>query len=411
MTDKERVNTIIGGFPGKRLVLVGNAGSGADGIAENFRSLGAECTWLGGKTEGDADAVEAELIKAIRERAGDVDAIAVVGRDAGMVSQRVLLAVTDCAMEHGVLTVADVGARVDMIRDFDIVVSSETDLATGLRVEIKSHEDLQHAAGIMTGNCRVLFVVQDADQISVFAEGTVAHSALPDLGAANRATSDGIADTAGAVTAAVVLSLLSAASLAEAANIANAAACVARQRADIHLTREEIEFYMFNEDDGGTSVALEQLGETVRSCQADGKKVVWTNGCFDILHAGHVKYLIDAAKEGDVLVVGLNSDTSVQAIKGPNRPVVPEQERAFIVAALGCVDYVTIFSDSDTVGLLDALRPDVYAKGGDYTIDTINQDERKFVEGYGGRIALIPGVEGLSTTSIIEKLERGGDTD
>ena len=166
---------------------------------------------------------------------------------------------------------------------------------------------------------------------------------------------------------------------------------------------------MFNEDESGAIVALEQLSEIVKSCQADGKKVVWTNGCFDILHVGHVKYLIDAAKEGDVLVVGLNSDASVQAIKGAGRPVVPEHERVFIVAALGCVDYVTIFSDQDTVKLLDALRPNVYAKGGDYTIDTINQDERKFVEGYGGRIALIPGVEGLSTTSIIEKLEKGGE--
>ena len=405
--ETERFDVIMGSFSGKQVLVVGVAASGAEGIVGSFRALGAEVFWVGGEAEGKA--VEAALIEGIRERAGDVDAIVVVGCEAGMVSQRVLLAVTDCAMEHGVLTVADVGVRVDMIRDFDVVVSSAADLGAGLRVDVESDEDLSRAAGIMTGNCRVLFVVQGADGISVFAEGTIAHSSAGNSGVATSAMSEGAADKAGAATAAVVLSLLSGASLAEAADIANAAACVARQRGGVQVTREEIEDCMFNEDESGAIVALEQLSEIVKSCQADGKKVVWTNGCFDILHVGHVKYLIDAAKEGDVLVVGLNSDASVQAIKGAGRPVVPEHERVFIVAALGCVDYVTIFSDQDTVKLLDALRPNVYAKGGDYTIDTINQDERKFVEGYGGRIALIPGVEGLSTTSIIEKLEKGGE--
>lgn len=151
-------------------------------------------------------------------------------------------------------------------------------------------------------------------------------------------------------------------------------------------------------------VTLDALAKKTGELKRDGQSIVWTNGCFDILHAGHVTYLQGAAAEADVLVVGLNSDASVRTVKGPGRPVVPEDERAIVIAGLGCVDYVVVFSDENTVPMLDLLRPEVYAKGGDYTIDTIDQDERRLVEGYGGRIALLPGIEGRSTTDLIDRL-------
>jgi rfaE bifunctional protein nucleotidyltransferase chain/domain len=103
-------------------------------------------------------------------------------------------------------------------------------------------------------------------------------------------------------------------------------------------------------------------------------------------------------------VVGLNSDASVRENKGPTRPVVPEGDRALVLSALECVDYLTIFSDKTTVGILKALEPDVYAKGGDYSLDTIVQEERRIVESYGGQIAIIAGVDGKSTTALIEKI-------
>lgn len=151
---------------------------------------------------------------------------------------------------------------------------------------------------------------------------------------------------------------------------------------------------------------LEDLKGTVAALQADGKTIVWTNGCFDIIHAGHVTYLMQAKQEGDILIVGLNSDKSVQAVKGPDRPIVPETERALILSALACVDYVTLFAEDDVTAILQALKPDVYAKGGDYTLETINQDERHLVEAYGGRIALIPGVRDRSTTNLVERLAK-----
>jgi D-beta-D-heptose 7-phosphate kinase/D-beta-D-heptose 1-phosphate adenosyltransferase len=122
------------------------------------------------------------------------------------------------------------------------------------------------------------------------------------------------------------------------------------------------------------------------------------------MHVGHILYLQHARAHGDLLVVGLNSDASIRAFKGPSRPIVEEAQRAKLLASLTCVDYVVIFTATTPIDLIDALKPDVYVKGGDYTIDTIDQNERRLVEGYGGQIALMPGVEGMSTTNIIQKI-------
>ncbi len=149
---------------------------------------------------------------------------------------------------------------------------------------------------------------------------------------------------------------------------------------------------------------LDALQATVAQLKADGKRVVWTNGCFDILHAGHVTYLQQAARLGDVLIIGLNSDASVQANKGPGRPIVNENDRALLISALECVDLLTIIQDRTMARILGLLEPDVFAKGGDYTLDTLDQEERRVVEAYGGTIALIPMVQGKSTTALVNKI-------
>ncbi len=151
-------------------------------------------------------------------------------------------------------------------------------------------------------------------------------------------------------------------------------------------------------------VTEEQLKRRLQRERRAGRLIVWTNGVFDILHAGHVTYLERAAALGDVLVVGLNTDASVQLNKGPLRPIVPERERARLLAALACVDYVILYGDQSPVELIGRIKPDIYAKGGDYTVETINQPERRLMEGLGGRIELLPGVPGLSTTHIIERI-------
>ena len=135
-----------------------------------------------------------------------------------------------------------------------------------------------------------------------------------------------------------------------------------------------------------------------------GIRVVFTNGCFDILHAGHVRYLAAARALGDMLILGLNSDASVRRLKGEMRPVNTAEDRAEVVGALKSVDYVVIFGEDTAENLIAKVRPAVYAKGGDYTRETL--PEARIVESYGGEVAFIPLVAGKSTTGIIERAGR-----
>ncbi|MBE6085630.1 MAG: D-glycero-beta-D-manno-heptose 1-phosphate adenylyltransferase [Selenomonas ruminantium] len=134
-----------------------------------------------------------------------------------------------------------------------------------------------------------------------------------------------------------------------------------------------------------------------------GQKVVFTNGCFDILHAGHVTYLEAAKAQGDVLVLGLNTDASVRRLKGPERPINSELDRAKVVGALKSVDYVVLFGEQTAEAVIAEVKPDIYVKGGDYTLDTL--PEAKIVQSYGGKVAFIDMVEGRSTTNIINKIK------
>lgn len=133
-----------------------------------------------------------------------------------------------------------------------------------------------------------------------------------------------------------------------------------------------------------------------------GQRVVFTNGCFDILHAGHVRYLQEARAQGDCLVLGLNTDASVQRLKGPARPINNELDRAEVVGALACVDYVVLFGEQTAEKLIAKVRPVVYVKGGDYTLETL--PEAKIVQSYGGRVHFVEMVPGRSTTNVIKKI-------
>jgi formyltetrahydrofolate-dependent phosphoribosylglycinamide formyltransferase len=135
-----------------------------------------------------------------------------------------------------------------------------------------------------------------------------------------------------------------------------------------------------------------------------GKKLVFTNGCFDLLHAGHVRYLEQARALGDAMVIALNSDESVRALKGPDRPLNNESDRAEVLAALRSVDAVVVFEDDRATSLIEAVRPHVYAKGGDYTVESLNREERTALENVGAEIRILPLVPGRSTTSTINKM-------
>lgn len=144
------------------------------------------------------------------------------------------------------------------------------------------------------------------------------------------------------------------------------------------------------------------LTRIIKNLKAKGKRIIFTNGCFDLLHVGHVRYLEKAKILGDILVVGINSDSSVRKLKGPKRPLLPVRERAEILSSLGCVDYVTIFNECDPLKLITSLQPNVLAKGGDWTKEQIVGGE--VVEKSGGEVIIIPLVQGVSTSNLIETI-------
>ena len=151
-------------------------------------------------------------------------------------------------------------------------------------------------------------------------------------------------------------------------------------------------------------VDLEELFDRSENLRAAGKKLVATNGCFDLLHVGHVRYLRAARALGDLLAVGLNSDRSVRELKGSGRPIMTEIDRAEILAALECVDLVTIFPEMRATRFLAAARPAIYVKGGDYSSETLNEEERAALKEIGAEIRLIPFEAGHSTSHLIEQI-------
>ena len=344
--------------------------------------------------------VEAQVIAKIHELAPEMDAILLGDQAVSTITDRVLAAVVACANKYNLVTVADSRARAGFFHGIDIVVPNDAEAGRAAGIEVTDGESLMKAGKFLLSSAKNAFVTRGPHGIEIFAQdGTVENVPIRPVKAVDVT---GAGDT---VAAMVILARAAGASLHDAAFLGNMAAGVAvEQEGVVTVSRAEVEEALYGDGGPAKLKTVDQLKPAVEKLKKDGKKVVWTNGCFDILHVGHITYLIAARQEGDVLVVGLNTDKSVQENKGPGRPVVNERDRATVLSALECVDYVVLFGGKTPMPLLEALKPDVYAKGGDYTIDTIVQEERRLVEGYGGSIAIIPGVDGHSTTGIIDRI-------
>jgi D-beta-D-heptose 7-phosphate kinase/D-beta-D-heptose 1-phosphate adenosyltransferase len=353
------------------------------------------------------DAVESAVIQALRETA-DAEAIVVVDQISSMVSEEVLDAVRDHASGIGAVLVGDSRERLAWMRGFDLVVPNEREALEGAGMSWDgapkhSERSVREAAKTLLMICRNALITRGPRGVTLVEQGgRIAH-----YGAA--APENEVVDVTGAgdaATASAVLALLAGGSLDEAAVLANAAGgLVVRTPGTYAPSAEDLRRAVCS---GASSKLrkLDQLQDALDVLKRRGKRIVWTNGVFDLLHAGHVSYLQRASAEGDVLVVGINSDESVKRVKGADRPLVCAEERAQVLSALACVDYVTVFDDDNTCRMLDRLKPDVYVKGGDYTVETIQQDERRLVEQYGGQISIVPGVEGRSTTGLIQRMKK-----
>jgi D-beta-D-heptose 7-phosphate kinase / D-beta-D-heptose 1-phosphate adenosyltransferase len=204
------------------------------------------------------------------------------------------------------------------------------------------------------------------------------------------------------VISTLALAISSGASLEDAAILANHASGIVIEKkgtyaVDINELRRKI---IFEEKKIQT---FDELKRKILDNRRKELKIVWTNGCFDLLHVGHVRYLREAKKLGDVLVVGINSDDSVRRIKGQNRPIQTEKERAEIISSLEFVDHILLFHESTVERYLQEFKPDIFAKGGDYSIDMMNKEEVNTVKNYGGEIVFLPLVSGKSSSGLIEK--------
>jgi D-beta-D-heptose 7-phosphate kinase/D-beta-D-heptose 1-phosphate adenosyltransferase len=321
-------------------------------------------------------------------------------------TRRVLDAVVECAKQHKLITVGDSRGRAGEFRGFDAMVPNDREAGIGTGIDVVDEETLNAAGKALLKVCKNAAVTRGQHGIRVYAADGSINDFPTTVDPASVVDVTGAGDT---VTAAVTVTLVAGGSLNDAAVIGNYAAGVAvAQRGVVTVPIDQLERAMFSAAGPAKLKSLDDLKTELEGLRGEGKRVVWTNGCFDILHIGHISYLQRAAALGDVLVVGLNSDASVRALKGPDRPIIGEMERAFVLSALECVGLVTIFSDESPLDLIKVLKPDIYAKGGDYTLDTIVQPERHAVESYGGTIAILPAVEGRSTSSIISRIAKDG---
>jgi D-beta-D-heptose 7-phosphate kinase/D-beta-D-heptose 1-phosphate adenosyltransferase len=282
----------------------------------------------------------------------------------------------------------------------------ELALAAGRRLDPDDNEAIAAAARTFIEAERLdsmIVTLSDRGMLQVSADGSYRH-----VPATRRAVSDvtGAGDT---VVAVLATTLAAGAPLDQAVEIANAAAGLAVGEVGAVAIEPAHILNVLADLPVGKVLGRQQLAARAAGWRVAGKRIVFTNGCFDLLHAGHLSLLHEAARQGDVLVLAINSDESVRRLKGPERPIVAAAERAALLAALACVDAVTIYDEDTPLETLRAVRPDVLVKGQDYSIE--NVVGRELVESTGGRVALVPLMAEKSTSALVERIRRQSAAD
>ena len=321
----------------------------------------------------------------------------------GVLTARVLQAVIAVGRSRGIPVVVDPkGSDYSKYRGATIITPNRKEAEQAARTPIVDEASLQSAASALLGELQLaaVLITRSEAGMSLFrADGATLH--IPTVA---REVFDvtGAGDT---VLAVLSLGLAAGMPLEDAAALANTAAGIAVGKLGTStVTPAEIlaEVASGHKDSDNKIKNLDVLDGIVAAEKAHGRKIVFTNGCFDLLHVGHVKYLQKARSFGDILVLGLNSDASIRRLKGEKRPLICQDERAHILAALDCIDYVVIFDEDTPLNLITTLKPSVLVKGGDYTLDGVVG--REIVEAAGGRVELVSFVDGKSTSNIIEKI-------
>jgi D-beta-D-heptose 7-phosphate kinase/D-beta-D-heptose 1-phosphate adenosyltransferase len=347
--------------------------------------------------------LENTLLSHVRTIANGYQAILVSDYLKGVLTEGVLQQVIAVGNDLGIPVVVDPkGSDYSKYRGATLLTPNRKEAQAASGISIVDGESLTRAGRRLCDDLDLdaLVLTRSEEGMSLFfRDGSEAH--LP-TEAREVFDVSGAGDT---VLALFGLGLGAGLSLQESAHLANLAAGVVVGKVGTStVTADELRVAAAGQHPEGELKirSREGLQPILEAERQKGRTVVFTNGCFDLLHVGHVKYLQKARRLGDLLVLGLNSDASIRRLKGPKRPLLGEEERAHILAALDCIDYVVIFDEDTPLKLISALRPDILVKGGDYTADGVVGKE--IVESYGGRVELIQFVDGKSTTNIINKV-------
>jgi D-beta-D-heptose 7-phosphate kinase/D-beta-D-heptose 1-phosphate adenosyltransferase len=347
--------------------------------------------------------MEEQVCSWVTAHAASYDVILLSDYLKGVLTRQVIEAVVAAARPAGIPVLVDPkGTDFARYQGATILTPNRKEAETAAGIAIHDGESLGQAAALIMEGTGLdnLLVTRSEEGMSLFSKnGEALH--IPTV-AREVFDVSGAGDT---VLASLAIGVAAGLGIAEAARLANIAAGIAVGKLGTSTVSpaEIINAVALTHSDSDSKIKhLDVLTAIITAERARGKRVVFTNGCFDLLHAGHVKYLQKARSLGDLLVLGLNSDASVRRLKGEKRPLIGEEERAHILAALDCIDYVVIFEEDTPLELITALRPHVLAKGGDYTADGVVGKD--VVEAYGGRVELVTFVDGKSTTNIIERI-------
>jgi D-beta-D-heptose 7-phosphate kinase / D-beta-D-heptose 1-phosphate adenosyltransferase len=348
-------------------------------------------------------AVEQQLCDWIVAHAGEYMVIVLSDYNKGVLTPAVIASAISAAAAVGIPVLVDPkGTDFTRYGGATLLTPNRKEAEAASGISITDAASLARAADIIiSATClQYLLITRSEEGMSLFSrEGEIIH--IPTV-AREVFDVSGAGDT---VLATLAIGIASGFSMAESARLANIAAGIAvgKLGTSIVTPQEIIDVVSLAHKDSHAKIkSLEVLSPLIAAEKNRGKRIVFTNGCFDLLHAGHVKYLQKARALGDLLVLGLNSDASVRRLKGPKRPLIDQDERAHLMAALDCIDYVIIFDEDTPLELITALKPHILAKGGDYSLDGVVG--REVVESYGGRVELISFVDGKSTTNIIERI-------
>ncbi|GAM07919.1 bifunctional protein HldE [Geobacter sp. OR-1] len=346
---------------------------------------------------------ERRLVEFIRSAAGECRVILVSDYLKGVLTPGVLGALADFGREAGIPVVVDPkGTDYGRYSGVTILTPNRKEAEAATGIAITDDGSLCTAARQLLDGAALdaLLITRSEQGMSLFmGDGRTEH--IPTVA---REVFDvtGAGDT---VLAMLGLALAGGMPFSEAARLANVAAGIAVGKVGTStVTPGEIiaEVGRGHLDSDAKIKNLDVMKRVAGEARNRGQRIVFTNGCFDLIHVGHVKYLQKARSLGDLLVLGLNSDASVRRLKGEKRPLINQDERAHLLAALDCVDYVVIFDEDTPLQLIEAVRPDVLVKGGDYTREGVVGHEQ--VESWGGRVELVEFVDGRSTSGIIEKI-------